>query len=125
MVISQTRKQRNTTSPSYPLVVASLKIGNITGGLFKIRAEILNKGTVNVTSVNWSITVDGKLVLLGKTKSGTIPSIPSGGSIVISDLPVFGFGKIMITITIEGPDGEPITKTVTGTLLFFFFIGIR
>ncbi|MBE3137226.1 MAG: VCBS repeat-containing protein [Thermoplasmata archaeon] len=102
-----------------------LEIGNITGGVLKINAEILNKGTVNVTSVNWSITIDGKLVLLGKTKSGIIPSIPAGNSTVIVDKPVFGFGKITITITIEGPDGEPITKTVTATLLLFFIIGIK
>jgi len=102
-----------------------LEIGNITGGMLKINAEIFNKGTINVTAINWSITVDGRFVLLGKTKSGTILSIPSGGSEIITDKPVFGFGKIMITITIVGPDGEPITKTVTATLLLFFILGIE
>jgi PKD repeat protein len=102
-----------------------LEIGNISGGMFRIGAKIFNKGTVNVTSVNWSITVDGKLVVLGKTESGMILSIPAGGSTVISVFPVIGFGKIIITITIEGPDGLPISKTVTGTLLFIFVLGIR
>jgi len=102
-----------------------LEIGNITGGILKINAEILNKGTINVTSINWRISVDGRFVLLGKTKSGTNLSIPSGGSEIITDKPVFGFGKINITISLEVPDGEPVTKTVTGFLFFFIILGIR
>jgi hypothetical protein len=102
-----------------------LEIGNVSGGMFRIDAKIFNKGTVNVTSVDWNITIDGKLVVLGKTKSGTILSIPAGGSAVISVFPVIGFGKIIITITVEGPDGLPITKTVSATLLFIFVLGIR
>jgi PKD repeat protein len=108
-----------------PAGSSSLEIGNISGGMFRIGAKILNKGTVNVTSVDWNITIDGKLVVLGKTKSGTILSIPAGGSAVISVFPVIGFGKIIITITVEGPDGLPITKTVSATLLFIFVLGIR
>jgi len=102
-----------------------LEIGDITGGILKINAEILNKGTINVTAINWSITVDGRFVLLGKTKSGTIPSIQSGGSEIITDKPVFGFGKINITVSIEVPVGEPVTKTVTGFLFFFVILGIQ
>jgi PKD repeat protein len=100
-------------------------IGNITGGLLKINAEILNNGTATVSSINWSITLNGGFVLLGKTKSGTIPSIPAGGTEVISDKPVLGFGRITITVTIQAPGGEPITKTAAGFLLFFFPINIH
>ena len=102
-----------------------LEIRNITGGMLKINAEIFNKGTINVTAINWSIIVDGRFVLLGKTKSGTILSIPSGGSEIITDKPVFGFGKINITVQIEVPVGGPVTKTVTGFLFFFIIFGIQ
>ncbi|MCX6671533.1 MAG: FG-GAP-like repeat-containing protein, partial [Euryarchaeota archaeon] len=67
-----------------------VEIGNITGGLLGVRAEIHNKGTLNLTSMNWSIALDDGFVLLGKIKSGTIASLPTGESTVIADKPVFG-----------------------------------
>ena len=118
---TETKEHYITVLPEGGIV----EIGNITGGVLKISAELLNKGTTNVTSVNWTMTVDGRLVFLGKTKSGTILSIPSGGSEIITDKPVFGFGKIILTITIEVTEGEPVTKTVTGFLFFFVILGIR
>jgi len=108
----------------FPAGSTIVEIGNITGGLLGVRAEILNKGTLDVTSLNWSIALDGGLVLLGKTTAGTIASLPAGDSTVIIDKPVLGFGRILITITVEVPDGEPVTKTVPALLLFFFVVGI-
>lgn len=106
----------------YPITI---EIGNITGGILKINAEILNKGITTVNSINWSINVDGRFVLLGKTKSGTIPSILPGGSIVITDKPVVGFGLVNITIMIEVPGSEPITKTAIGFLFLFIVLGVE
>jgi PKD repeat protein len=108
----------------FPAGSTIVEIGNITGGLLGVRAEILNKGTLDVTSLNWSIVLDGGLVLFGKTTAGTIVSLPAGGSTVIIDKPVLGFGKILITITVEVPDGEPVTKTIPALLLFFVVVGI-
>jgi PKD repeat protein len=108
-----------------PAGSTSVEIGNITAGLLGVSAEIHNKGTLDVTSVNWSIALDGGFVLLGKIKSGTIASLPAGDSTVISDRPLFGFGKITITVTVEVPGSEPVTKTVSGFLLFFFVLGIK
>jgi PKD repeat protein len=101
-----------------------VEIGNITGGLLKVSAEIINNGTTNVSSINWTMAVDGGLVLLGKTKSGTIASLPTGGSIVIADKPLFGFGKILIIVTVEVPGADPVTKTATGFLFFFVVLGV-
>lgn len=108
----------------FPAGSTIVKIGNITGGLLGVSAEILNTGTLDVTSLNWSIALDGGFVLLGKTTSGMIASLPAGDSTVIIDKPVLGFGRILITITVEVPDGEPVTKTVPALLLFFFVVGI-
>ena len=102
-----------------------IKIGNITGGIFKINAEIFNAGTTVVTSLNWSMNVSGGLVLLGKIKSGVIPSLPAGNSTLIVDKPVFGFGRITITVTVKGPIGEPVTKTASGFLLLFVVVGVK
>jgi hypothetical protein len=35
---------------------------------------------------------------------------------------LFGLGKIIITITVVLPGEQVVTKTATGTLLFFFII---
>ena len=102
-----------------------MEIGNITGGLLGVSAEIHNKGTLDVTSVNWSIALDGGFVLLGKLKSGTIASLPTGESTVVADKPVFGFGRIIITVTVEVPDEMPVTKTASGFLFLFVVIGVK
>jgi PKD repeat protein len=116
------------TKESYVTVVpagyTAVEIGNITGGVLKVSAEIINKGTTNISSINWSMAVDGGLVLLGKTKSGMIASLPSDGSIVVADKPVFGFGKILIIVTVEVPGADPVTKTAAGFLFFFVVLGI-
>jgi PKD repeat protein len=114
------------TKEDYITVVApsEIKIGNITASFMKINAEILNTGEINVSLINWSITVDG-LVFLGKTKSGVIPSIPIGGSEIISDTPVFGLGNIIVTVKASIPGGDTYSKTARGVLLFFFIVGLK
>jgi PKD repeat protein len=102
-----------------------VEIGNITGGVLGVSAEIHNKGTLNVTSMNWSIALDSGFVLLGKLKSGTIASLPTGESTVVADKPVFGFGRVIITVTVEVPDEMPVTKTASGFLFLFVVIGVK
>jgi PKD repeat protein len=119
--ISDTETKENYITAVAP---SEVEIGNITGGMLKISAEILNKGDINVTSVNWSITVTG-FVLLGKTNSGTIPSIPIGGSEVVSDRPIIGLGNIIITVKVDVPGSGQLTKTVRGLLLLFVVLGIK
>jgi hypothetical protein len=87
-------------------------------GGFGISAEIKNTGTTELTDVAWSITVDGKLIFMGKDKTGTIPSIPAGESVTVRDI-VVGFGKADITAAVG------VTKTTgVGTVLLFFVIGV-
>ncbi len=122
--ISDTETKDNYISVS-PAGSTIVEIGNITGGLLGVNAEINNKGTLNVTSMNWSIALDGGFILLGKIQSGTIASLPTGESTVIADKPVVGFGRVSITVTVEVPDEIPVTKTATGLLLFFVVIGVK
>jgi PKD repeat protein len=121
--ISDTETKNNYITV-LPPGVGLIDIGNITGGVLKLNAEILNVGTTNVSSVNWNITVSGGVVLLGKNASGTILSLPASDSTIVSDKPIFGFGRITITVTAQVPGEDPVTKTVTG-ILFLFFLFIR
>ncbi|HIH29328.1 MAG TPA: PQQ-binding-like beta-propeller repeat protein, partial [Thermoplasmata archaeon] len=75
-----------------PMGSTIVGIGNITGGLLGVSAEILNAGTLDISSVNWSISLDGGVVLLGRSSSGIIAMIPVGDSRVVADTPIIGFG---------------------------------
>ena len=102
-----------------------VEIGAITGGLLGVSAEIRNNGTLDVSSVNWSIALDGGLILKGKSASGTIASLPVNDSQIVVDKPILGFGRVIITVTATIPDGEPVTKTATGFLLLFIILGVQ
>ena len=65
------------------------------------------------------MNLDGKLIFVGKTKSGTIDSLPVGESVTVSDF-VLGFGKTGIAMQVEAAEA-----TATGTVIVFFVIGVQ
>jgi hypothetical protein len=93
-------------------------IDKISGG-FGLTVTLTNVGTADAVDVPWSITIDGKLVLSGSEKSGTI-LIPAGGETTISSGFILAIGKVTITIT-----ADKLTKTVSGFALgpFIFNVG--
>jgi len=96
-----------------------LEIGNITGRLFKVSTAIRNIGGVDATMVNWSITLDGGVILLGKETSGGIPSIPVGDEKTISSGLILGFGKTVIIATAECNESSDAAERDAFVLLFF------
>jgi hypothetical protein len=89
----------------------------IKGG-FGVSATIKNVGTTDLTNVAWSIDLDGSLIFVGKTKSGTIGTLVAGDSVTVKDF-VIGFGKTNIVVTAGTEE-----KTSSGTALLFFVIGV-
>ncbi|HWR62932.1 MAG TPA: choice-of-anchor J domain-containing protein [Candidatus Thermoplasmatota archaeon] len=89
----------------------------IKGG-FGVSATIKNVGTTDLTNVDWTITLDGSLIFVGKTKSGTIASLAAGESVTVKDI-VVGFGKTGITAAVGLTE-----TTASGTVLLFFVIGV-
>ena len=95
-----------------------LEVGDITGGLGRIKADIKNVGDGDVSDVEWSITVKGGLFGgINSTTEDTITTIASGDSETIKSNPFFGFGRIRIKINVNG-----LEKTVNGFIIFFFII---
>jgi hypothetical protein len=90
----------------------------IKGGL-GVSATITNTGAIDLANVNWTITLDGKLIFLGKTNSGSIPTIAVGGSVTVGDF-VFGFGKTGIAV-----DAGATSANATGTVVLFFVLGVK
>jgi len=100
---------------------AVIEIGNITGGLFKVSTVIRNIGDVDATMVNWSITLDGGIILLGKETTGNILSIAAGDEAKISSSLICGFGNTVITVSAECAGGLSDTEK-QDAFVFLIFI---
>lgn len=104
--------------------IPELEIESIAGG-FGVSALIQNVGDANATDVNWSITLDGGLIILGKEKTGTVASIAEGEQAAIQSSLIFGIGKTTITVTAECAEGSSDEKTAEGFVLLFFVLGVQ
>lgn len=98
-----------------------LKIEDIAGGM-GVSANIKNIGDADATNVQWTITADGT-VFVGGSKSGTIGSIPAGGSASISSF-LLGFGGVEIDIDAVSDEGASASASASGNLLLFFLTGL-
>jgi len=101
-----------------------LDIGLISGGIFKINAAIKNIGGAEATSINWSITLEGGTILLGRETSDTIANIPEDGEVNVSSMPIIGFGNTMVTVSVEEPYGASDSRSQSG-FVFLFFIKVN
>jgi len=105
-----------TEPPSMTIVVA--------GGL-GIKATITNNGPIDLTHVNWSITLDGSMIFAGKSTSGTSPGITNGEERTIKPKLVFGFGKTNIVISVTCDEDVSANTTATGFVLGPFVLGVK
>ena len=108
----------DTTTATIAAGEPRLEIGTITGGLFKVHATIKNTGDVDATVVNWSITFNGGIILLGKETTGGPLGIPAGGEATISSRFILGFGKTVITVSAETADSSDTAERDAFVLLF-------
>lgn len=99
-----------------------LEIESISGGI-GVSANVKNIGNADATNVQWSINLDG-LVLLGKESSGSFATIAPGESKQIKSKFPLGFGDMDITITANSNEGASAEKTASGKLLLFLITGL-
>ncbi len=99
-----------------------LEIGAITGGLFKVSAEIKNTGTVDAAGVQWSIKLEGG-AFIGKETEGGPLTIPASGSETVTSKFILGFGKTNVVVTAEIPESSDIREQ--DGFVFLFFIKIN
>lgn len=107
-------------APSQP----ELEIGPITGG-FGLKSSVKNTGLGDATNIVWNITLDGKLVFLGKSSSGTIASMTPAGEEIIQAGFILGFGKTNIVVTATCNEGKTAEKTASGFVLGPFILGVK
>jgi hypothetical protein len=101
-----------------------LQIQDITGG-FGVHGYIHNLGSGNATNVSWSIVFNGGFVLFGRQTSDLIPGVDNETAVLISSGWVFGFGRPTVTFTVTCDEGSSASVNVTGTLLAFFYVGVK
>ena len=99
----------------YTITQPAVEIENITGGLLKVTAVITNTGSADATDVDWSINLNGGLILLGKETTGTAATIPAGGQVEVTSGLILGFGKTTITVFAGGA-----SKDQAATVLLIF-----
>jgi len=103
--------------------IPELKISKIKGGLFNIEATITNEGIAEADDINWEISLDGGIILLGRKSTGTISNISTGGEeTVVSDM-IFGLGQFTVKVTASGP--ECFTDCDRGGKVFFVYIHVN
>ena len=107
----ETEKSASFTVEAPPITIT------IKGGL-GVSATIKNTGTTDQTNIDWTIDLDGKLIFVGKTKSGTIASLAAGAEVKVKDF-VIGFGKTGIAVT-----AGTASASASGTALLIFIIGV-
>ena len=103
------------------IVQLELEIGEITGGLLKVDAEIKNAEDVDITDVNYSLKVEGGLLgMINAESAGTI-DIKAGKTVIVTAKPIVGFGPVTITVKASA-DGTEKVKQVDGFVILFVVI---
>ena len=90
----------------------------IKGGV-GVSIVIENIGTTPLTNLNYTIALDGKMIFLGQTKTGTLAPLEPGDSVTIRDF-VIGLGKTGILVNVGAAEAN-----ATGTIVLFFVFGVK
>jgi len=101
-----------------------LSIESITARNGKLDANIKNIGTINVTDLNWSITLKGGLILLGKETTATNQRLNVNFCNDLLSRFIFGFGKTTITVRLETM-GEVFERNATASVMLFFIKNVQ
>jgi phage baseplate assembly protein gpV len=101
-----------------------LEIGAITGG-FGLKSSVKNTGEGAATNVAWTITLDGKLVFVGKSSTGDFATIAAAGEEAIKAGFILGFGKTGITVSATCDEGVEAEATASAFVLGPFILGVK
>jgi hypothetical protein len=83
-----------------------------------VNVKIKNIGETDITSLPWSISLDGGFILAGQDTSGSV-DLAVGEEKTVHAF-VLGFGRPTITAT-----AGAFEETATGFVLFVFVVGVQ
>jgi hypothetical protein len=93
-------------------------INSIAGGI-GVSAVIENVGTGEATNVQWSLDLEGGLIIVGNHADDVISSIAPEASVTVKIPFVLGLGGVTIKAAADGA-----TKSATGKVLLFLVTGV-
>lgn len=103
-------------APSIELAVA---------GGFGVTATIKNNRTTNITNITWSITLNGTLIFIGKSTTGTISTILMGAEESVKSKLIMGFGKTNIVVQATCDEEITAEMTANGFVIGPFVLGVK
>ena len=101
-----------------------IKIINVSGGLFRVKAVIKNTGEAEATNITWSINLISGYIFRGIKTSGKIDKLFPGEEVTIKSKIILGLGRTDITINAKKPDGGLDIK-YSNAFVFISFIKIK
>jgi len=106
---------------------AELEIGEITGGMGKVCAEINSTGEIAADNVEWNITVKGGVLgRISVFSTGTIDKLGVGnGETVCTDDLILGLGRVNITVTADADNADKVEKTASAFVFLFLVLRIK
>lgn len=105
-----------TAGGMIPIPVVDIE--SIAGG-FGVKAALINQGSGEATDVQWEISFDGGLILIGG-KSGSEPSILAGDVVNVASGLVLGIGRTEINVTAGN-----MWSTAQGFVLGPFLLAVK
>jgi hypothetical protein len=98
-----------------------LTIDSVSGTLLKLNVVLINNGEETGEDINWSITLEGGMLLSGAKSIGAIHTLsPGEKSIIISDL-ILGFGReVNITVIAWINNGSKAVSQRYARIMFPF-----
>ena len=82
---------------------------------FGVTMVVRNTGEENLTDVNWSLSLSGGIILLGRENNGVIENLPAAEEVTVQCKPIIGFGRV----TIDATAGGCAEDTADGFVLLF------
>ena len=120
----QYEAESNWSEP-FEFTILDLDVSIDIQGGFGVTVTLTNSGKMEITDIEWTCSVNGGLILLGKLKSGTSGSLAPGETTTFKDAPILGLGKTTIEVEITCAEGVSFTKSVQGTVFLLFVLGIK
>ena len=102
----------------------SFEIGAITGGL-AVKASVKNIGEGSATNLRWSLTLDGKLIFLGRSTTGTAATLAPGIEEAITSSFILGLGKTNILVSATCDENVTAEATASGFVLGPFVLRVK
>ena len=100
-----------------------LKVTDFKGGFLKANAILTNTGNNTFSNIAWRMIITGGYFSrISVYKNGTISTINAAQSITIPAGPVFGFGHIILDVTISPQGSVSFTKHAEGTAIGPFIL---